>query len=238
MLNLENTYFVDLTHTLTPTIPHWGVGCGFQYQINCDYVDCTGETKFRIHAMTMSAGIGTHMDAPLHCFNGATSIANIPLDQLVSPCVVIDVSSKSHERYSVTVEDIKQYEAIHGKVIPNTFVIIYTGWCKLWNDPDKYRNSLIFPTISSDAAKYLLQKDIVGLGVDTLSPDGANDGFLVHHLILGAGKYIIENIANADKLPPKGATVIALPLKIEGGTESPIRLIAVMSAKTEKGNVT
>ncbi len=229
MFNLINASFIELTHLLTPIIPHWGVGCGFQYQINCDYGDCTGETKFRIHAMTMLAGVGTHMDAPLHCFEGATSIANIPLDQLVSPCVVIDVSSKSHESYTVTVEDIKQYEAMHGEITPNSFVIIHTGWSKHWHDPDKYRNNIIFPAISSDAANYLLHKNIVGLGVDTLSPDGANDGFPVHHLILGAGKYIIENIANADKLPPIGAFVIALPLKIEDGTESPMRLIAVIN---------
>ncbi|MCI5057750.1 MAG: cyclase family protein, partial [Flavobacteriales bacterium] len=107
------------------------------------------------------------------------------------------------------------------------FVIIYTGWEQYWGTPEKYRNNYVFPSISKEAASLLLDRQIVGLGIDTLSPDRPEDGFPVHHLILGADKYIIENIANASKLPSVGAHTFALSIKIQGGTEAPLRLVGM-----------
>ena len=224
----KNLAFVDLTHTLLPTIPHWKNGCAFHHKINSDYDDGKGDTQFRTHSIEMHAGTGTHMDAPAHCIRGGTDIASIPLERLIAPCIVIDTSDKAHENYSVTLNDVRDFENHFGEITKNAFVIIRTGWDKFWNDPNKYRNNLIFPTLSEGAAEWLLKRDIVGLGIDTLSPDNATDGFPVHRLILGAGKYIIENIANSDQIPAIGAHTIALPLKIKDGTESPIRLIAAI----------
>lgn len=229
--NFTNLTFVDLTHTLSPTIPHWEKGCSFQQKINSDYDEGSNDTRFRTHTIEMRAGVGTHIDAPAHCVPGGTDIAALPLEHLFAPCVVIDVSEKAHESYRVTLEDILNFENYYGKINKNSFVIIRTGWDKFWSDSDKYRNNLLFPTISEQAAECLLKRDIVGLGVDTLSPDSETDGFPVHRLILGAGKYIIENIANSDKIPAIGAHSIALPIKIEDGTESPIRLIAAITTK-------
>ena len=143
---------------------------------------------------------------------------------------MIDISKKAHETYRVSEEDIQHFEEQHGVIQKNSFVIIHTGWDKFWNEPDKYRNHLKFPTLSKEAAELLLKREIVGLGVDTLSPDNEEDGFAVHQLILGSGKYIVENIANAALIPPTGAYSLALPIKIQDGTESPIRLIAAISA--------
>lgn len=227
--DLKNMSFIDLTHTLSPSIPHWSGTCGFKHKVTSNYDDCNGKTKFRVQSVEIFAGIGTHMDAPAHCIPGSTDIASIPLEQLIAPCVVIDVSVKVHEKYRVTPDDIYDFESRHGTINKNSFVIIHTGWGKFWNNPKKYRNDLIFPTISAQAAELLLERIVVGIGIDTLSPDNEADGFSVHRLILGAGKYIVENVANAALISPIGAYAIALPLKIQDGTESPIRLIAAIS---------
>ncbi len=215
----------DLTHTLSPEIPHWNGGCGFQFQTILDYADCAEAVKFRVQKLDMFSGIGTHVDAPLHCIQGGKSIADIPLEDLIAPCIVIDVTKKAHEKYSATVDDVGEFENQYGRIASGTFVILRTGWEKHWHTPEKYRNNLIFPSFSKEAVEVLLNRNIIGIGIDTLSPDRADDGFPVHQLILGAGKYIIENIANADSLPAVGAYVIALPIKIQNGTEAPIRLI-------------
>lgn len=224
---------VDLTHSLSIDIPTWDGGCGFVHTLKVDYDDCTTDVKFRVQQLSMHAGIGTHMDAPAHCIPGGAAIDQLDLQHLVAPCVVIDVSQKSHESYSVTAADIHGFEQTYGATKPGSFVIIRTGWDKLWHQPDRYRNNHIFPSISLEAAQLLLSRQIAGLGIDTLSPDRPEDGYPVHKAILGAGKYIVENIANAAKLPPVGSYSIALPIKIAGGTEAPIRLIALVAEDKE-----
>jgi kynurenine formamidase len=226
-INLKNYTFVDLTHALTPEIPFWEAKCGFQHQVTQDYADCIGAVKFKVQKFEMFAGIGTHMDAPAHCFSGAKTVDQIALDQLIISCNVIDVSANAHETYTFTPNDIHTFEAKYGAIEKDTFIIIHTGWGKFWNNPEKYRNTLVYPSISIAAAELLLSRNIVGLGIDTLSPDVATSEFPVHRLILGAGKYIVENIANADQLPPIGSYIMVLPIKVSGATEAPIRLIGM-----------
>lgn len=218
---------IDLTHTLTPAIPTWDGGCGFEHMIDHDY-DSKAPYKFRTHKIHMNEGIGTHMDAPAHSIPGGKSIADLDLETLVAPCVKIDVSHKADERYSLTPQDIEEFEHQYGTIQKGSFVIVYTGWERFWNEPEKYRNSLIFPSISKVGAELLLKKDIVGLGIDTLSPDRPDEGFPVHQLVLGTGKYIVENVANSHKLPPLGSYSLTLPLKIQGGTEAPLRLVGLI----------
>lgn len=224
---------IDLTHTLNSSVPSWEGGCGFSYEKRIDYDDCTTDVKFCVHHINMFAGIGTHMDAPLHCFPNTPSIAELDINTFAAPCVVIDVSDKMEARLVVEPEDILAHEEIHGKIEKNCFVIIRTGWDQFWLTPEKYRNNLLFPCIAWKTALLLLERGIVGLGVDTLSPDRPNQGFPVHEAILGAGKYIVENIANAAQLPSIGSFCIALPLKIEGGTEAPIRLIGLLHSSCQ-----
>jgi kynurenine formamidase len=228
---MDRMSFIDLTHTLSSGVPHWSRGCGFNQKNTLDYEDCGSETKFRVQSIEMFAGIGTHIDAPAHCVAGGSDIASIPLSQLISPCTVIDISDKADEKYVVTEKDIRDFELLHGVIEKQSLVIIHTGWSKFWNNPEKYHNNFVFPTISLNAVELLMKREIIGLDIDTLSPDREEDGFPVHRLMLGSGRYIIENIAHANCIPPTGAFAIALPLKIQDGTESPIRLIAAIKEK-------
>ncbi len=225
---LEPFKIIDLTHPLSSEVPTWNGSCDFCSEIKQDY-----DKMFRIQQIKMHAGIGTHMDAPSHCIQGGHSIADIPLEQLIVPACVIDVSIKADADYEISFEDIENYERTYGIIPKGSLVIGYTGWSRFWTNPDAYRNidangQMHFPAFSSKAAELLLKKDIVGLAIDTLSPDCLDQSFSVHRLILGAGKYIIENIADCSKLPPKGSYVMALPLKVKDGTESPIRIIGLI----------
>lgn len=219
--------WIDLTHELSENNPTWSGSCGFQLIDVVKYEDFPEGCRFLVQRIDMSAGVGTHMDAPAHCFPGGKTVAEIPLQSLISPCVVIDVSEDADEDYRIDMPVIEAFENEYGKIGKSTFVIFYTGWEKFWNKPDKYRNDHRFPFISKEVAEYLISKDIAGIGIDTLSPDRANDGFPVHQVVLGAGKYIIENIANASQMPPVGGYSFAMPLKTTKGTEAPIRLIGM-----------
>jgi kynurenine formamidase len=218
---------VDLTHEVHPEIPTWDMTCGYFVKTMRDYQHCDGEYKFRSQALDIRASAGTHIDAPSHCFAGTDDVSDISLEKLVVPCIMVDVSSRADQKYKVSVADIQAFEAQYGKIPAGSFVLFYTGWSKHWDTPKKYHNNLQFPSISGDVARLLLDRDIVGLGIDTLSPDCDEKGSFVHAAILGAGKYIIENIAsNAEKLPPVGAEILVMPLRVQGAAESPIRLIA------------
>lgn len=225
---------IDLTHLILSNIPTWSSSCGFYIDQVCDYGDCKKtKTKFRVQKFKMKAGIGTHMDAPKHCIESGLDISLIPVEKLYAPCCVIDVSKKAHEDYFISKEDIEAYEKENGKIPEGAFVAGYTGWSKHWLNPSKYRSpdskgKVHCPGFSEEAAQLLLDRQIVGIGIDSLSPDGSNDDFPVHQLILGAGKYIIENLTNLQEMPQKGANILLAPLKIKDGTESPIRAIGLI----------
>ena len=216
---------IDLTHPLKENIPYWDAHCSFHHNNTLDYSDCTTEVKFRVQNITTPAGIGTHIDAPAHCDPIGKTIDKINLDECVAHCVVIDISHKIHETYQCSPEDIINFENQHQLIKPKDFVIIWTGWSKFWGEPEKYRNNLVFPSISKEAAQLLLTRNIAGLGIDTLGPDTPESGYPVHQLMLGNGKYLLENIANANLLPPAGSFILFAPLLIAGGTEAPLRLM-------------
>jgi len=221
--------WIDLTHTLSENIPTWDGGCGFQHTEMTKYEDCASECQFLIQRIDMLAGIGTHIDAPAHCFPGGKTINEIPLDSLINPCTVIDVSEAAHEQYSVDIQTVQHFEKEQGMICQNTFVIFYTGWERFWNEPEKYHNHHRFPSITKEVAEYLLSKDAAGIGIDTLSPDRPESGFPVHQIMLGAGKYMVENIANASQMPATGGYSFAMPLKTSRGTEAPIRLLGIIN---------
>lgn len=218
---------VDLTHTISSTIPTWEGLSGCSLHTTQDYQ----EAGFRIQRLEMVSGIGTHIDAPSHCVVGGKTIDKVLLSDMIAPCVVIDVSRKAHEQYKVSVEDVLEFEKEYGNIPLSSFVIIRTGWDQFWDTPEKYRNNLVFPSVSVEAAMELLQREICGLGIDTLSPDRLEDGFGVHTALLGAGKFIVENVANSRLLPPTGSYTLCAPIKIEGGTEAPVRLIGLFLKK-------
>lgn len=205
-------------------MPTWEGGCGFCLETTQD------DETFRLQHITMQAGVGTHMDAPSHLFPNTLSIDEIPLENLISPICVIDVSKQATADYTISTNDIRTYETAYGRI--QGLVIGYTGWDRFWPNPEAYRNvdsqgQRRFPSFSKEAAELLLSREIAGIAIDTLSPD-CNPHFPVHRLILGAGKYIIENIANASLLPPKGAHALSLPLFIQGGSEAPTRVLGLI----------
>lgn len=108
---------IDLTHTLDNNIPTWNGQCGFNHHLYLDYIDCKGDYKFRVMKMSMFAGIGTHMDAPSHCIAGGKCIHELEINDLCMPCFVIDISNKAHERYSLSIKDVKEAEAKNGLII-------------------------------------------------------------------------------------------------------------------------
>lgn len=220
--------WVDLTHEVSEKVPTWDSDCGFKHTDIVKYEDCKTECKFLVQQFEMLAGVGTHIDAPAHCFPKGKTIEELELQSLISPCVVIDVSQEAHESYSVDMEAIRDFEKKHGKVWKNAFVIFHTGWERFWNEPMNYRNEYKFPSVSKEVAEYLVSENIVGMGIDTLSPDRPESGYPVHQVVLGAGKYIVENISNANLLPPTGSYAFVIPMKIAGATEAPIRLMGML----------
>lgn len=229
---LDSFSVLDLTHTLSPNAPTWNGSCGFCLEVKKDY-----DKLFRVQQIKMHAGVGTHMDAPSHRFEKGISIAEIPVNELLAQACVIDVSTKAHANYVISVQDIHEYEDIYGKIPAKSFVIGHTGWSQFWENSDRYRNvdaegQMHFPAFSKEAAELLLTRHVIGLGIDTLSPDCLDLNFPVHALFLGSGKYIIENIANGSKIPPQGAFIIVLPLKMENATECPVRMVALIPKKS------
>lgn len=220
---------IDLSHPLSEEIPCWNNSCGFNLTTTIDYSDCSGPTVFRVQRMNMHAGIGTHIDAPAHTVPGGETVLQLLLQNLIVPCVVINVAQQSHQDYKISLADVEFFEQKHGPILKNSCVFFYTGWSERWNNRDQYHNNHKFPSVDSAVASYLIAKDIAGLGIDTLSCDVPSGGFPVHTLMLGAGKYLIENVANLYKLPAVGSFSCALPLPIRQATESSVRLVAFLS---------
>jgi kynurenine formamidase len=227
-MTFETYKAIDLTQTLCPSTPTWNGSCGFCLEIKKDY-----DKLFRVQQIKMHAGLGTHIDAPSHRFENTNSISDMPIEQFLTYAHVIDVSHKASCDYEISIQDLQTYESSFGPISPNSLVIGYTGWERHWQDPAAYRNSdpqgqMHFPAFSKDAAEWLLRKDIAGIAIDTLSPDCLDTTYPVHRTLLGHGKYIIENIARAHLLPPRGAFIFALPMKMQGATEAPARIIALV----------
>lgn len=220
---------IDLSQELHSGIPTWSGDCGFQLKITNDY-----DRLFRVVDYSLFAGAGTHMDAPAHIVQGGQDVSTLNLQNLFCPLFVIDVTASVQKNpdYQILLKDILDFEKSYGKISGGGFVAAATGWDKRWGDPKSYRNvikgTMVFPTFSAEATDLLLERKISGIGIDTLSPDGPDSGFLVHHKILGAGKVILENLTKLNQLPPTGTHIMALPLKIKGGTESPVRAVAIL----------
>lgn len=220
---------VDLTHPLDESVPTWGGGCGFRLEIKMDY-----DKGLCVQSIKSHAGVGTHMDAPSHFIRGAQNIGEIPLQELMVPLAVLHLNSRVDPDLLISVTDIREFEKKWGAIPKKALFVAYTGWERYWGIPEKYRNvgedgKMHFPGFSKEAAEYLLEKQISGIGIDSLSPDGSNNGegadqYPVHQVVLGAGKYILENLANLSQMPAHGH-VICLPPKMSKATESACRVV-------------
>lgn len=224
---------IDLTHLLNEKIPTWTGERGFQKSIEKDYP----EDIARVMSYSCIANAGTHIDSPSHFIPGGKCIHELELGkELCVPIHCIDVSAKAEMDYFISCDDLEHYEETYGKMQPGAVLLGYTGWSKHWNDSIRYRSAdkdgnIHCPGFSGEVGGLILERKLAGLGIDTFSPDGGNMRLPLHIQLLGAGKYLIENLANLDKVPPVGAYLLVLPLKIEGAAESPVRAIALVPAK-------
>lgn len=183
---------------------------------------------------------GTHLDAPFHFFEKGVTVDTLPLEQLIAPAVVIDVSAKaSADRdYRMSVGDVAAFEKAHGAIAKGTIVLLRTGWSRHWPNAKAYlgddtpgdATKLSFPSYGVDAARLLVEERGVGaIGVDTASIDyGRSTGFEVHRIAAAGNVAGLENLTNLDQLPARGAFVVALPMKIEGGSGGPLRAVALI----------
>lgn len=183
---------------------------------------------------------GTHLDAPVHFSEGSWSTDEIPVKWLVRPAVVIDMSEKAAADADATleVEDVESWEAEHGPIPQDSAVLLRTGWAQYWPDAKQYlgddtpgdASNLHFPSFGLGAARFLVeQRGAALLGVDTASIDPGNStDFPVHQVAGGANVPGLENIANLDQVPTTGAWIIALPMKIGGGSGGPVRIVALV----------
>ncbi len=165
---------------------------------------------------------GTHLDAPAHFADGAWTVDQIPAEHLVRPLVIIDVRGqvKDDPDYEVTVEDIAAWEDAHGMIPSGAVVMAYTGWDERWNSQKSFRNEQAdhlthYPGFSLEAAKFLVKtREVVGLGIDTMSVDiGATESYPVHLFTSRENVYHLENVANLALVPAAGATVVVAPIK-------------------------
>lgn len=226
---------VDLTHRLSPAIPYWP---GPTYRPFEFRTIATLERDGVFSGFfAMPEHMGTHLDAPNHFVAGQASVDQLRPEQLIAPAVVLDVREKvaRDPDYQLSVLEIRQWERRYGRIPSGAVVFLYTGWDARWNDPEAYRNRdahgvMHFPGFSPEAAEFLVrERQIRGIGIDTLSVDyGPSKDFRVHHIMHGAGKYHLENVARLGDLPPRGAVIIAGVLPIEGGSGGPVRLFALV----------
>jgi kynurenine formamidase len=204
------------------------------------YGDTAGGWFYSSYSFCAPEHGGTHLDAPIHFARGGRTADQVPLRQLVAPAVVIDVSRQSDADpdYRLTVADVRAWEKRHGSIAGGTIVLLRTGWGRRWPDRRRYfgdetpgdASNLHFPSYGYDAAELLVRdRRVAALGVDTASIDsGTSRDFTVHRLALGAQVPGLENLASLEELPETGAWVIALPMKIAGGSGGPVRIIALL----------
>lgn len=216
---------VPLHHTISATIPTWHGECGFNLEIN------NHEDRFELHNIHMDAGIGTHIDSPAHLQKNALTILNFEQKHSYAWSYIWRPKQPITSTSTITYKDLVIFEQEYGPLEPGSWILFMTGWGNRFYDAPAYRNLdqdgiMRFPTLCKEAAGFLIQRKIAGIGIDTLSPDIANNSFPVHNALLSSGIYIIENVAYKEMNHHTGYLLIN-PLTASELTESPVRLLFV-----------
>jgi kynurenine formamidase len=237
-IDIDPAKVVDLTYGFGEDTVYWPTAKRFVFE-----VDAKGEVGghwYEANNFCTAEHGGTHMDSPVHFARGRATTDQVPVTAGIGPLVKIDVRSRAAEDvdYRLTPDDLHAWERAHGRIPAGAIVVMDSGWAARWPDAKRYLGTdvpgdtanLHFPGFSKEAAEFLVrERTINAIGVDTPSIDhGPSRDFIVHQIINGANKPAFENLANLDRVPASGATLIALPMKIEGGSGGPLRAVAVL----------
>ncbi|MBI4513164.1 MAG: cyclase family protein [Gemmatimonadetes bacterium] len=233
--------WIDMSHPFDATTIYWPTSQPFQLQVVAAGMTPAGFYYAANNFCTAEHG-GTHLDAPIHFAEGRHTADRIPVDQFVGPAVVVDVSARTEgdPDYRVTVADLEVWESRNGRIPDGAIVLFRTGWGRYWPDRARYLGTTLtgeaavpelhFPGLHPDAARWLAaERKIDAVGIDTPSIDfGQSVRFESHQILFAANIPAFENVASLDRLPETGAYVVALPMKIGGGTGGPLRMVGIV----------
>jgi len=232
---------IDLTYSFDSESVYWPTAETFK--LETDFEGTTeGGYYYSAYRYAAAEHGGTHLDAPVHFAKGHNTVDQIPLEQLTGSGLVIDITKQcaNDVDYLVSIADIQNWEKQNGKIPAGSIVLLRTGFGKLYPDRKKYLGTdergaaavakLHFPGLDPLAADWLVKnRTIKAIGLDTASIDrGQSAKFESHRILFAADIPAFENVANLDQLPVKGFTIVALPMKIKGGSGGPLRIIAMM----------
>jgi kynurenine formamidase len=239
-LDLSRYHVIDLSHAYGSSTLYWPTSTS-RFTLSRDADGPTpGGWFYAANTLSTPEHGGTHLDAPRHFHEKGRTTDQIPLEQLVAPAIVIDVTKEAaaDRDYRLTREAVLVFEKAHGTIARGTVVLLRTGWSRFWPNAKQYlgddtpgdASKLSFPSFGAEAARLLVEeRGVAALGVDTASIDyGRSTDFQVHRVAAARNVPGFENLTALDRLPPRGAVVIALPMKIEGGSGGPLRAIALV----------
>ena len=240
-LSIAEATLIDLTHTFDEQTVYWPTAPGFELHSEFEG-DTEGGWFYESNTLSTSEHGGTHLDAPVHFAKNAHSTDQIPLERLVAPAAVIDVAAacQADRDHAITVSEIKAWEIVHGPLREDEIVLFRTGFDEYWPDAQNYLGTnqkgvagvglLRFPGLSAEAATWLAQtRRVAAVGIDTASLDpGQSKTFLAHRILFRQNIPGFENLTALGTLPARGATMIALPMKVGSGSGGPLRAIAIL----------
>jgi kynurenine formamidase len=238
-IDLRTARVVELTHPFDEKTLYWpNAPSGFELK-RLHFGPSDGGYFYSANSFCAPEHGGTHLDAPIHFAEGKAAVDQIPLEKLVGPAIVIDVTraAAGEVDYRLSLDDVKAWERRHGAIPAGALVLLRTGWSARWPDKKRYFGSeagdaahLHFPSYGEQAARFLVEtRKVAALGIDTASIDyGPSTDFIVHRVAMGAGVFGLENLDHLDALPEKGAWIVALPMKIGGGSGAPLRAVAFL----------
>jgi kynurenine formamidase len=220
---------VDLAQELGPETCVWpGMN-----RLSSHTVNTHADAGSFARELTFNEHTGTHLDAPVHFHEGGEAVAGIPAAQLVCEAAVIDVReacSRDHD-YLVSEADVLANERAHGPLAPGMAVLVMTGWSAFLREPGRYVEDFHYPGLGVEAARLLVARGVIGLGVDTLSVDaGVAPECPVHLVTLPAGLWQLEGLVQLEQLPPRGALLVVGAPRLVGGSGVPARPLALLPA--------
>jgi kynurenine formamidase len=237
-LNIHTQRVVDLTHAFDDKTVAWPTEKrGYELE-RLSHGKTEGGWFYSANRISTPEHAGTHLDAPVHFGEGKAAASDVPLSRLIGRAVVIDVTAAVlHDRdYLLSRDDVEAWERKYREIPAGSIVLLRTGIDRFWGNPLLYlgddrpgkTDRLSFPSFGIDAARYLVkERKVAALGVDSASVDGGKSkDFPVHRLLAEHDLPAFENLANLAAIPPWTATIVALPMKIAGGSGGPLRAIA------------